>query len=1103
MGRTRRVGFSEFLGVSSLVSLGVVIVIALGGMVSNVAVLRTSGSDTPFVLAVAIALLLPVIAVFLARATEARGGGTAYAIVRRDRSPAALFATGWLTLGGYLSIGALMVNAIASRIDRVLDGFLGMDVPLILLLIPVAVAAGLGELVAPSERSKTRHVMGWLAIGIYVFLIFALFLRPPPPTEGAALPTDGAKHWLSGAALFASVLWFIDVLLDYRRQFQRSDTILAAVVSGCWIGATLLSIAVAALILAHPDVFDRFGALGDESLVRHQIGIAALVITVFACGITLFKSGARLLRISGGMARDGLLPAALEDIDTETRVPASLLAIVTLATVLLAWMVPVRVLVGIAAATFLWTVSIIIIGGLRGDPERADRGLKLPGRSAIPIVALIVVSFNSLVLPTPSLFAVGGWLVLGFVNYAMLRGGTRELTRVADNHSAVGEDADDGEDPPAIPDAVGHRILICLGPASRVAPMIRLGAELAKAHGGDAVVLEVVSLLEQLPRGRVQRAAEEEWKVLQRRVLGAVGADDPVHPLVRIAPTTEAGILATANGHDANLVLMDWPIGSDAVKDEHKSMVENVIAGTNKAVAVVRGSVAGQAHNVVVATEGGPDTESALRLGSALASGEGGRLSVLSVCAPMQSETELKAKLRGIVAVTGVTAEVIVRTDADAKELLVKATDEHEVLIVGLTRDRAISRSLSGSFWMDLIRQRTEPTILVRRGELVQARWARRLWEAAFHTLPTLSISERAEVYAQMRHSARASIDFYVLIIIASAIATFGLFQNSAAVIIGAMLVAPLMSPIVAIAQGIVQGNLRMVRKGLSSTLKGTTVSVAVATLFTLLAPSIAATEEILARTEPTLLDLGVGLAAGAAAAYGVSRKSVAASLPGVAIAVALVPPLCVLGYGIGSNQFDVAIGSGLLYLTNLVAIVLVAAIVFLLLGFYPRHEERRTQVRGAVALTVLGMLLLAVPLGLSSYETTRVDRLEEVVERAFRREADERRVHLDTVEVKRKSGVFVVRAVVFSSHDLEVGALNALRDEIEEETGMSLRLEIHVVKAEYYVTDAGGQRETPDTRGAPPDAGDAAPPPGKTPDPEQSEPGDAPIESGVTEEAE
>ena len=139
-----------------------------------------------------------------------------------------------------------------------------------------------------------------------------------------------------------------------------------------------------------------------------------------------------------------------------------------------------------------------------------------------------------------------------------------------------------------------------------------------------------------------------------------------------------------------------------------------------------------------------------------------------------------------------------------------------------------------------------------------------------------------------------------MLIILASTIAYYGLLQSSAAVIIGAMLVAPLMSPMIAMAHAIVMGNLTMLRRAFLSTLAGVGVAIGIAALFTLLLPSIPPSREILSRTAPTLLDLCVALASGAAAAYALARKEVAAALPGVAIAAALVPPLCVVGYGVG-----------------------------------------------------------------------------------------------------------------------------------------------------------------------------------------------------------
>jgi uncharacterized hydrophobic protein (TIGR00271 family) len=341
----------------------------------------------------------------------------------------------------------------------------------------------------------------------------------------------------------------------------------------------------------------------------------------------------------------------------------------------------------------------------------------------------------------------------------------------------------------------------------------------------------------------------------------------------------------------------------------------------------------------------------------------------------------------------------------------------------------------------------------VRRAESQRTRLVQRLWGLAFLGLPTLSVGQRAEVYGQMRHAARASVDFYVLIVISTLIATLGLYQNSAAVIIGAMLVAPLMSPIVAIAQGIVQANFTMVQRAVASTAKGTTVAVAVAAGFALAVPDLGPTPQILARTAPTLLDLGVGLAAGAAAAYAVSRASVAAALPGVAIAVALVPPLGVVGYGLGTNRLGVAIGSFLLFLTNLGGIVFVAVVIFMLLGFKPRAAAHQDRVRTGVVATAVFLVLLSIPLGFASHETTVVQRVETVVETAFRKAARGRDLVLRRVKVERVEDVFVVQATVYSDDPVTAQELGLVDAEVERDAGVAVRLETIVLRAEFHNT--------------------------------------------------
>jgi len=212
---------------------------------------------------------------------------------------------------------------------------------------------------------------------------------------------------------------------------------------------------------------------------------------------------------------------------------------------------------------------------------------------------------------------------------------------------------------------------------------------------------------------------------------------------------------------------------------------------------------------------------------------------------------------------------------------------------------------------------------------------------------------------------------FAALLVLSTTIAAFGLLANSAAVVIGAMLVAPLMTPMLALASSLVYGEMRRFLGSLMLILAGTLAAIGVGWLVTFVASgSVSASaldSEILARTSPSLLDLGIAIAAGLAGGYVLTHKGSGASLPGVAIAVALVPPLATVGVTLNLGAMDLARGALLLYTTNLIAIVLSAAVVMMASGFVP--EQVRAIAKGKFRLRLLpwavALLAVAVPLAL------------------------------------------------------------------------------------------------------------------------------------------
>ncbi len=212
----------------------------------------------------------------------------------------------------------------------------------------------------------------------------------------------------------------------------------------------------------------------------------------------------------------------------------------------------------------------------------------------------------------------------------------------------------------------------------------------------------------------------------------------------------------------------------------------------------------------------------------------------------------------------------------------------------------------------------------------------------------------KEEIYLDLARSASLRDTAYWLqLIFAAGVATLGLAQGSPAVIIGAMLISPLMGPILAAGLALAAGDLALGVKAGLNLLLSCAVSIAFSVTLVGLLPFKEMTTEIAARTQPNTLDLVVALFSGAIGSIAICKeiKGVVTSIPGVAIAVALMPPLCVVGYGIGlaltlnaAEGLRVASGGGLLFLTNLVAITFTAMLVFVALHIDTERVKARVR---------------------------------------------------------------------------------------------------------------------------------------------------------------
>ena len=205
------------------------------------------------------------------------------------------------------------------------------------------------------------------------------------------------------------------------------------------------------------------------------------------------------------------------------------------------------------------------------------------------------------------------------------------------------------------------------------------------------------------------------------------------------------------------------------------------------------------------------------------------------------------------------------------------------------------------------------------------------------------------------------SFSFHFMLALSAVISTLGLLADSVAIIIGAMIIAPLMGPIVGMAYATAMGNRKLLRRSSLTLLQGLILTIVVSYLTASLIGLETVDSEILSRTNPTLIDFGIALAAGMAGAFTQTRRSISDAIPGVAIAVALVPPLSVIGIGLALGEREIYTGSSLLFMTNLICIIFFGGLVFLFQSYGNIERAKK-----GLALSTAVMFVLGIPLTLS-----------------------------------------------------------------------------------------------------------------------------------------
>lgn len=306
------------------------------------------------------------------------------------------------------------------------------------------------------------------------------------------------------------------------------------------------------------------------------------------------------------------------------------------------------------------------------------------------------------------------------------------------------------------------------------------------------------------------------------------------------------------------------------------------------------------------------------------------------------------------------------------------------------------------------------------------------------------------DIYAE----ADISVGYFGILSFANLIALCGLITNSAPVIIGAMLISPLMGPILSFGFAFITGEEMAWKRSVKKIAVSVFITIVIAAVATYLSPLKDITSEIISRTRPNLYDLIIAFLSGIVGAVALcTKKNYLTIVPGVAIATAVIPPLSVTGFGIGVFNFRVAFGGFFLFFTNFVAIILATCIVFYMYGFRPSiiTDEDLAQLKRRATAFAAVLFLISIPLIYTLHKSISEVRLRNNIQDTLKKSLNrERQSSLSTFNYyQRKDGKLEVNAVVNTVDYMKEEEINAVENRLSENLGGDVTLYLDQVKVQ------------------------------------------------------
>ncbi|MHB9133325.1 MAG: TIGR00341 family protein [Armatimonadota bacterium] len=329
-----------------------------------------------------------------------------------------------------------------------------------------------------------------------------------------------------------------------------------------------------------------------------------------------------------------------------------------------------------------------------------------------------------------------------------------------------------------------------------------------------------------------------------------------------------------------------------------------------------------------------------------------------------------------------------------------------------------------------------------------------------------IALEQKQAAQAFIKGQSRITRTFLMMTALSTIIAAYGLLANSTAVVIGAMLLAPLMGPIFGIALGLSIGDLRLFRQALFAECLGVLLVVAIGYGIGMMPWRLEFGSEIVVRTQPTLFDLVIALASGLAGAYAMLDEKISSSITGVAIATALVPPLTTCGLCLASGSYAWALGAFVLFVANFLAIQLAGAIVFTGFGLQALRPETTHSISHLLrrfGLSIVLLLGVALFMWQTLHRLVVDDRLTHTLHQVLSRELSATTgAKLNELSFERRDGALQVMAVILTPQEFDAESVAHLEGDLRKEVDPTTHLIVRSLISKD--ADRQGQVFLPDT---------------------------------------